>query len=42
MTMNAANVKSDMFISWLDDYATDILRLCYFYLRNQADAEDAA
>ena len=27
--------------SWYDLYGTDVLRLCYMYMRNRADAEDA-
>lgn len=38
---NTANDKATVFTAWLDDYATDILRLCCCYLGNRADAEDA-
>ena len=27
--------------AWYDRYGTDVLRLCFMYMRNQADAEDA-
>ena len=27
--------------AWYDQYGTDVLRLCYMYMRNKADAEDA-
>ena len=27
--------------AWYDRYGTDVLRLCYMYMRNRADAEDA-
>lgn len=33
--------KATVFKAWLDDYATDILRMCYCYLGNRASAEDA-
>ena len=28
--------------AWYDQYGTDVLRLCFMYMRNKADAEDAA
>ena len=27
--------------AWYDRYGTDVLRLCFLYMRNRADAEDA-
>lgn len=27
--------------AWYDQYGTDVLRLCFTYMRNRADAEDA-
>lgn len=38
---NAADDKTATLTAWLDEYATDILRLCFCYLGNRADAEDA-
>ena len=37
MTNSASVVVS----AWYDQYGTDILRLCFMYLRNRSDAEDA-
>jgi RNA polymerase sigma-70 factor (ECF subfamily) len=37
MTNSASAVVS----AWYDQYGTDILRLCFMYLRNRSDAEDA-
>ena len=37
MTSSASVVVS----AWYDQYGTDILRLCFMYLRNRSDAEDA-
>ena len=37
MTNSATVVVS----AWFDQYGTDILRLCFMYLRNRSDAEDA-
>ena len=28
--------------AWYDQYGTDVLRLCFMYMRNRPDAEDAA
>ena len=28
--------------AWYDQYGTDVLRLCFTYMRNRTDAEDAA
>lgn len=36
-----AETKTAVFTAWWDDYATEILRLCYCYFGNRADAEDA-
>ena len=32
---------SEVVSAWYDQYGTDILRLCFMYLRNRSDAEDA-
>lgn len=37
MTNSASVVVS----AWYDQYGTDILRLCFMFLRNRSDAEDA-
>ena len=39
--MNTASIRTDEFCHRLEDYAVDVLRLCYSYLGNRADAEDA-
>ena len=33
---------SAVVFAWYDQYGTDVLRLCFMYMRNKADAEDAA
>lgn len=38
---SAADDKKATLTAWLDNYATDILRFCFCYLGNRADAEDA-
>ncbi len=37
VTCSASAVVS----AWYDRYGTDVLRLCYMYMRNRSDAEDA-
>lgn len=38
---NAACSASVIVSVWYDRYGTDVLRLCFMYMRNRADAEDA-
>ncbi len=38
MMMNSASVVVS---AWYDQYGTDVLRLCFMYMRNRSDAEDA-
>jgi RNA polymerase sigma-70 factor (ECF subfamily) len=38
---NAACSASAVVSAWYDRYGTDVLRLCFMYMRNLADAEDA-
>ena len=38
---NAACSASVVVSAWYDRYGTDVLRLCFMYMRNLADAEDA-
>ncbi len=33
---------SEVVSAWYDQYGTDVLRLCFMYMRNRHDAEDAA
>ena len=35
------NAASAVVSAWYDQYGTDVLRLCFMYLRNRSDAEDA-
>lgn len=39
--MNTASIRTDELCHRLEDYAVDVLRLCYSYLSNRADAKDA-
>ena len=32
---------SEIVSAWYDQYGTDVLRLCFMYMRNRPDAEDA-
>ena len=32
---------SEVVSAWYDQYGTDVLRLCFMYMRNRPDAEDA-
>ena len=36
-----APAKETVLSAWYDEYGTDILRYCYMFLGNKADAEDA-
>jgi len=36
------NAAEKTFSAWYDEYGTDILRYCFFFLGNRSDAEDAA
>ncbi|MBQ2658706.1 MAG: sigma-70 family RNA polymerase sigma factor [Erysipelotrichaceae bacterium] len=35
------NPASTVVSGWYDQYGTDVLRLCFMYMRNRLDAEDA-
>ncbi len=35
------NAASAVVSAWYDQYGTDVLRLCFMYMRNRSDAEDA-
>ena len=37
-----AESREAVLARWYDEYGTDVLRLCCFYLGNRADGEDAA